>query len=306
MSNTAISGDPSLLDPVHCGEDLAHNAARFSALAPLHCDGCADYHIRSALHRYAGPRKFFDRPELIRLASRLIAEKAMQPDRMIEIVIAGAADTAMLATCAHAAATLGAGILGRCRFTVLDRCATPLLVCAEFAARHGLDFVAQAGDLLSAPPPCAADLILTHSVFRFIPHEAQASLLSRIGTWLAPGGRLVLSNRILLADEIAEAKVEIRKRRAANEAAKAALAEGKLRLPESADTTLGRLERAIGDSQGRPGEFRSLAEVRSLIGQSGLRQIMLEELVWDFTITPGDVRERRRVHAVLGPPVDDG
>ncbi|WP_119390304.1 class I SAM-dependent methyltransferase [Taklimakanibacter lacteus] len=300
MSNSAISGDPSLLDPVHCGEDLAHNAARFSALAPLHCDGCADYHIRSALHRYAGPRKLFDRPELIRLASRLIAEKAVQSDRTIEIVIAGAADTAMLATCAHAAATLGAGILGRCRFTVLDRCTTPLLICAEFAARHGLDFAAQAGDLLSAVAPCAADLIVTHSVFRFIPHEAQATLLRRIGNWLAPGGRLILSNRILLDDDGAESKGEMRKRTAANAAARQALAEGRLTLSESAGATLDRLERAKGDGQGRPGEFRSLAEVRSLIRKSGLMEISVEELAFEFAIGPGDVMHRRRVHAVLG------
>jgi hypothetical protein len=291
---------PSLLDPVSCGEDLAHNAQRFSELAPDHCAGCADYHIRSALHRYAGPPKFFDRPELIRLIGKIIADKAALPDKTIEIVVVGAADTALLATCAHAAAMLRGDVLKRCRFTVLDRCETPLFVCAEFAAWHGLDFDSRPGDLILAAQPCAADLIITHSIFRFIPHADQAALLRRIGSWLAPAGRLIFSNRILLDDDGAEAKGEIRKRTAANKAAEEALAKGVLQLSESAKTTLGRLERSIADGAGRPGEFRSPAEVEALVRQSGLAEISLDCLAWEFAITPGDLMRRRRVLAVLG------
>src|SRR5688572_1748505 len=100
-------GGAALLDPASCGEDLAHNAERFSALAPRFCSGCADYHIRSAFHRYAGPPKLFDRPELIGLVGKIIADKAVRSRDMIEIAITGSADTAMLATGAHAAAMLG-------------------------------------------------------------------------------------------------------------------------------------------------------------------------------------------------------
>ena len=299
-------GALSLLDPVSCGEDLAHNARRFSELAPDHCAGCADYHIRSALHRYAGPPKLFDRPELIRLIGKIIADKAALPDKTIEIVVAGAADTAMLATCAHVAATLRVDVLKRCRFTVLDRCETPLLVCAEFAVWHGLDFDARPGDLILAAQPCAADLIITHSIFRFIPHADQVALLGRIGSWLAPAGRLILSNRILLDDDGAEAKGEIRKRTAANKAAEEALVKGVLQLSESAKTTLGRLKRSIADAAGRPGEFRSLGEVGALIRQSGLVEISLDCLAWEFAIGPGDLIRRRRVLAVLGRGMVNG
>jgi len=304
MTNEPRSPDASIIDPQRCGEDLAHNAARFSALAPKLCKGCADYHIRSALHRYAGPPKLFDRPELIRLAGQIIAEKAARSEQPIEIVIAGAADTAMLAICAHAAAILGADMLRRCRFTVLDRCETPLFVCAEFAAWHGLDFNCEADDLLTVPEPCAADLIVMHSVFRFIPPEDQALLLRRIGKWLAPGGRLILSNRILF-DDGSEAVGEIRKRTVANKAAAAALAKGEFQLAETVEATLERLNRAIGDGQGRPGEFHSLEEARTLIRQSGLKEISLEDLTFEFAIAPGDIMRRRRVHAVLARP-DDG
>jgi hypothetical protein len=289
-----------LLDPSSCGEDLTHNAERFSALAPRFCSGCADYHIRSAFHRYAGPPKLFDRPELIRLVSKIIADKVARSRDTIEIAVTGSADTAMLATAAHAVAMLGSETLKRCRFTVIDRCRTPLLVCEEFAAKHGLDFRARQDDLLSAAQPCAADLIITHSVFRFIPHAEQPALLRRIGSWLAPEGRLVLSNRILLNGEVAEAEAEIRKRTAANKAAEEAMAEGRLRLAESPAATLGRLERAMSDSQGRPGEFRSLEEVKALVRQAGLAIMSIESLAWEFAIGPGDLMRRRRVHAVLG------
>jgi hypothetical protein len=292
---------PSLLDPVSCGEDLAHNARRFSELAPDHCAGCVDYHIRSAVHRCAGPPKsVFDRPELIRLMRKIIDDASLRSDPMINIVIAGSADTAVLATCAHAALTLGASILARCRFTVIDRCETPLLICAEFAARHGLHFQARHRDLLSASKPCDADLIVTHSIFRFIERADQAPLLKRLGSWLVPQGRLVFSNRLLLDDDGAEARDEIRKRTAANKAAEDALAKGVLQLSESAKTTLGRLKRSIADAAGRPGEFRSLAEVRALVRQSGLAEISLDCLAWEFAIGPGDLMRRRRVLAVLG------
>lgn len=297
---------PSLLDPVSCGEDLPHNAARFSELAPQHCSGCADYHIRSAVHRCAGPPKsiVFDRPELVPLIGEIIEDASMRSGRTIEIVIAGSADTAVLATAAHAAAMLGVKVLNRCRFTVLDRCMTPLIVCEEFSARHGLRFRAQKSDLTSASQPCRADLILVHSIFRFIPHADQAALLRRLGSWLGQDGRLILSNRILLEDAAAEAEGEIRKRSAANQAAEDALAQGLLRLPESAEATLGRLKRAIADGAGRPGEFRSLAEVQVLIRQTGLVEISAQSLAWEFAIGPGDVMRRKRVIAVLSR--DDG
>jgi hypothetical protein len=292
---------PSLFDATSCGEDLAYNARRFSQLAPDHCAGCADYHIRSAVHRCAGPPKsVFDRPELIRLMRRMIDDASLRSDRMIDIIIAGSADTAVLATCAHAAVTLGAPTLARCRFTVIDSCETPLLICAEFAARHGLHFQARHGDLLSASKPCDADLIVTHSIFRFIERADQASLLKRLGSWLAPHGRLIFSNRLLLDDKGAEARDEIRKRTAANKAAQEALAKGLLQLSEPAEAILGRLERSIADGEGRPGEFRSPAEVEALVRQSGLAQISLECLTWEFAIGPGDLMRRRRVLAVLG------
>ncbi len=304
MTATAIAHaniSSSLLDPQSCGEDLAYNAERFSALGPQFCSDCVDFHIRASLHRYIGARKILDQPELIRLARKIIADRAARSHGTIEVVIAGGIDTAMTAIAAHAAAVLGIEILNRCRFTLLDLCKTPLLVCEEFAKEHQLNFRGLQCDLTSVAQPCAADLIVTHSLLRFIPHADQAALLRRIGGWLAPQGRLILSNRVLLDDDGAEAKGEFRKRTLANKAIQAAIADGRLQLAESAEATLERLERAIGDNQGLPGEFRSLDHPRKVIRESGLTEISLEGLVRPLSIGLGETMQRRRVLAVLGP-----
>ncbi len=80
----------------------------------------------------------FDRPELIKLIKGILAEKAATAGS-IDILIPGSADTGILATAAHAAAVLGQAVLDRCRFTVIDRCPTPLILCSEFGARHHLN-----------------------------------------------------------------------------------------------------------------------------------------------------------------------
>ena len=75
----------------------------------------------------------------------------------------------------------------------------------------------------------------------------------------------------------------------ANTAAAEALANNRLRLAESSAATLRRLERAISDSGGRPGEVYSLDELKALIRQAGLSEISVET-----------VMRRRRAHALLG------
>lgn len=289
----------SLLDPQSCGEDLKRNAARIFALAPEYCTDCADFHVRSAAHRCAVPPKIIiDRPELIQLLRHLIADAAARDGAAIDILIPGSADTAILATTAHAAATLGRGVLDRCRFIVLDRCRTPLVVCGEFATDHGLRFQPLRADLATASG-MDADLIVLHSTFRFIRHAEQAVMLDRLGSWLKPAGRLVFSNRILLADEAAEGAAEMRRREIKNRTVAEALAQGSLDASAAPQAIMGHLERAMTDWRGLPGEFRSLDEVRALFGRTGLRPLSVEELHWDLTIAPGDVILRRRVLAVL-------
>lgn len=302
MSDNGAGAATVLLDPHDCGENLKRNAARIFALASEFCADCADFHVRSAAHRCAEPpRIIHDRPELIRLLRGLMSEAAARGDDPIDIFIPGSADTAILATAAHAAASLGEEVLGRCRFTVLDRCQTPLIVCGEFAAEHGLRFAARHEDLAAAEG-VSADIVVLHSTFRFIPHAEQAAMLDRLGGWLRPHGRLVFSNRILLADETAEGAAEIRRRTIKNRTVAKALAQGGLAAPVASQAIMGHLERAMTDWKGLPGEFRSLGEVRALFGRTQLTPLSVEELSWDLTIAADDVIQRKRVLAVLAKP----
>ena len=298
---------PSLLDPVSCGEDLFHNATRVSELAPGHCAGCADYHIRSAAHRCAGILKgiAFDRPQLTEMIRKIIAERVAATDTTIEIVIPGSADTGILATCAHAAATLGVSSLDRCRFTVLDRCPTPLLLCQEYAAAHRLSIRTCQVDLRTTSQQFDADLIVAHSVFRFIERADQIAVLDKFGNWLRAGGRMIVSNR-LKPDEKAEAMAEFRKRTVANNAVKSVLESGVLRTREPAEKFLNRLKRSINDGEGRPGEFQSLADAQSLFAGSHLRVLSSQSLTWKIELAPDDLISRSRVLAVLSRADEQG
>lgn len=288
---------PSLVDPLTCGEDLLQNAARISELAPDHCVGCADYHIRSAAHRCAPIPKWVDRPVLIHLIKGILVEKAATAGS-IDILIPGSADTAILAMAAHAAAVLGHAVLDRCRFTVIDRCPTPLILCSEFGARHHLNVDTLQGDLTAISLDFEADIIILHSVFRFIARADQLAFLNKLGNWLKESGHLIISNRLRL-EEALEADSGFRKRTAANLAISERLAEGSLMTREPPQVVLERLQRAIHDSEGRPGEFQSLENVRQLIARSQLREISLKHLSWTVEISPGDTFVHHRAHAVL-------
>jgi hypothetical protein len=290
----------SLLDSISCGENLLQNVARVSELAPDHCVGCADYHIRYIAHRCTGIPKSIalDRPYLIGLIQMCIKARTAASNTSIEIVIPGSADTGILATCAHAAAALGATSLNRCRFTVLDRCPTPLILCQEFAARHQLSLRTCQIDLQSISLHYDADLIVAHSIFRFINQSDQVTVLDKFASWLRLGGRLIVSNHLKQRDQ-ASVGAEFRKRTAANNAIKKILESGLLRTREPAEMIMKRLNRSIGDSEGRPGEIQSLVDARKLFARSQLREISSQAVTGKITLAPDDVIQRDRVLALL-------
>lgn len=301
-STFPLSGDRflSLLDPKSCGEDLIHNTVRVSELAPDHCVGCADYHIRSAIQRCFGLAKGIahDRPHIIQLITKIIADRAASSDANITIVIPGSADTGILATCAHAAAKLGASILDRCRFIVLDRCPTPLLLCREFAAQHRISLETRQIDLQTTIHHFYADLIVVHSLFRFIHRMNQVELLNMLGDWLVQGGRMIISTSLRTGGP-AEKLTERRKRTLANQKFREILANGSLKMRESAEQIFARLDRSMGDSEGRTGEIHSLAGARALFAQSELLEISAQSLTWEIELATGEAIRRDRVLAIL-------
>jgi SAM-dependent methyltransferase len=295
---------PSLLDPTVCGEDRLVNLQRAVRIAPSRCVGCADYHIRCCALRCIG-EKFgieSDRPELIALVRELVAARLAGPGGVVDIVIPGSADTGILATAAHAVATLGGEALARCRFTVLDLCPTPLALCKAFADAHGLAFASAEIDLTAPAERFPADLILLHSVFRFIAAGQQRQAFETVGSWLKPGGALLFSHRVKSASAV-ETEADIAKRKAANRRFEARLASGDILLDADHLEIVARLDRSVSDGEARLGEFRDAAAVRAFLEGSALRLSRFQTMNWEIGEDGRQPYRRQRVLAVLTPEV---
>lgn len=289
---------PPLSDPESCGEDLVANFRRVCELAPCLCEGCVDYHIRAAAYR-AGGEQFSiraDRPQLIDAIQATFSARAKPNSGKMEVLIAGSADTGILATAAHAIAAIGG--LNRTRFTVLDLCKTPLALCREFGTLHGLAVEAICVDLLGPEREFQADVIVLHSVLRFVAPEHRPGLIERFANWLQPGGALVLSNRIrsLLQEE---ATADLTKRRLANAKVLAAVDAGRLACPLDRSKLAALLERSARDDQDRVGEFHSAEALRDWLEGSSLALTRFETT--SKTVNPGtpNAYQRQRVMALL-------
>ncbi|QKD00811.1 class I SAM-dependent methyltransferase [Mesorhizobium loti] len=297
-----MSATSTLADPVTYGEDLPGNLQRVLKIAPSHCADCADYHIRSVAHRTTGERFGIDldRPELVAVISDIVGRGLSRQSRL-DIVIAGSADTGVLATVAHAVALLGDEALRRCRFTVLDLCPTPLLLCEHFADEHGLDFDYAAVDLTAPGRKFPADIVVMHSVFRFIDSRLQPAVLQELGSWLKPGGSIVFSNRIKSASS-EESEADLATRGARNERFAAMTAQGEIDVAEGRAAIMVRLDRSVRDHEGRAGEFRTADDLKTMLENGPLPLVRFDEIVREIG---GDGRPRfmrKRVLAVLRAP----
>lgn len=291
-----------LSDPVTFGEDLAGNLRRVLEIAPRHCGGCADYHIRSVAHRATGERFGIDsdRPELVAVLGDLAGRRLAEQPGRLDIVIAGSADTGVLATVAHAVSLLGEAALARCRFTVLDLCPTPLLLCRHFAEEHGLDFDHASVDLTAPGRKFPADIIVMHSVFRFIDNRLQPAVLEELASWLKPGGAMVFSQRIKSASS-EETKADLASRAGRNERFAAMAAAGEIEVADREAIAI-RLDRSLHADEARVGEFRTADELRTFLAGGPLPLTHFDEIVREIG---GDDRPRymrKRVLAVLAAP----
>jgi hypothetical protein len=287
-----------LLDPRTCGEDLPAMASRMSELAPMLCRDCADYHLRFAITRCVSPfdkSVAVDRALLIRRIQDILAGPAQSSSASVNILIAGAADTGVLATCAHATAALGERLLLRCRFIVFDRCRSPLALCAEFAARHGLRLRTVEADLTTVNEDFAADLIVCHSFLRFLDRPGQIDLLKKFDDWLRPEGAIVVSQSIRPKGKSHLGK-EVRRLNSNLALAKAAVADGRITLAPDAMPVFERLFASNHDHLTRSGDIASTGDLRDLLLEAGLRERSIDVVEHDFP--PVDQQKLTRVRAV--------
>jgi hypothetical protein len=290
----------ALLDPLSCGEDLILNANRVAELAPILCLGCRDYHVRRAVQRAAGVKLSIahDRPAIIRLISSFLATFPPEEKTTINIVIPGSADTGILSTCAHAAALLGPAVLKRCKFTVIDRCPTPLTLCLEFAGRYGISLETRQGDLNSPSFSFDADLIVVHSLLRFIAPDSQVELMKMFGSWLSRSGRIIFSISIRSGDS-SETRAETRKHEFVNRLVDRMVESNELSIRESRRDLQLRMRRSMDEGLARSGEIRTPDEATNLFEKAGLRAICKEIVQEEIELGPGDMISRQRLLAVL-------
>jgi hypothetical protein len=288
-----MSGE--ILDPRTCGEDFAHNARRVVEVAPSHCAGCEDYHVIFAVKRGrsrpAGIEN--DRPKLVDFIGRYVVQRLAGPDA-VDIVIVGSADTGILATCAHAV-TLHAGPeASRVRYTVLDLCPTPLVLCRDYANRHGLALTTRPVDLVATTERFPADLIVHHSLFNFLPRGARPGLLAKFGSWLKPAGQ------VLFAIEIHPQgyRSDLSRRTDSRKRLLDEVRAGQVKIYEPIDRFARRLADHLRAGDGREGTFTSTDEIRSLGAAAGLSILSLEAIDVETATATGATRGR--VIAMLG------
>jgi SAM-dependent methyltransferase len=163
-------------------ENLPQLAAQAYELSGRLCGTCSDLH---ALWPY------------IRLsrASTGIEVQASQLETQLgelfarglsDVLIAGSADTGLLALVARAGADQALSI------TVLDICETPLELCRRFAKSQSLPIETARQDLLDLDSERRFDVVLVHGTLQFIAADYRADALVRMRRAIRPGGRLVL------------------------------------------------------------------------------------------------------------------
>jgi hypothetical protein len=236
---------------------------------------------------------------LIKRIQQVLANVAGRQDGPLDIVIAGAADTGILATCAHATAMMGDAIHSRCRFTVLDRCRSPLALCDEFAERHALTMRSVQEDLLSGSEQFAADLIMSHSFLRFIDRAKQIALLRRFGTWLKPRGRIMISQSLRVNDG-ADLKNEEKWSASVIIMAKAAIANGTIKITPEAERLFEKIYATDLDYLRRPGDIGSVDELRRLLTEAALQEHSVDVIEREFTSAHERRHTRVRAIAVYG------
>jgi SAM-dependent methyltransferase len=166
-------------------EDIPQLAADAFALSDRLCGSCRVYHSLWPYLRIGGtPGGADDRKTLI---ESTLAEAIAGGRR--RILIAGAADTGLLALVARAAADEAVDI------TVLDRCRTPLELCRRSAQRWSLGIETLHLDLMDLAIEAGFDIVFAHTVLTFIAPERRLDVLARLRRSLRPDGRLIMRFR---------------------------------------------------------------------------------------------------------------
>lgn len=241
-------------DDLRFSEDLRQLAAEASELAGRFCGSCKNFHLLWPYLRLARASGGGVGAPLIHSALSCLLSRYGR-----KVLIAGCADTGLLAVVARAAVP-GTDII------VLDRCETPLELCRRFARRWSLPIEILHLDLSELAAQSSFDVVFAHSLLQFIPAHHRLDVLSRIRRSLRADGRLVLlfrtSARIegsLLPEYLdGYPKHLIEQLEGMN-----------IELPESREAFRRRIEIYSEERRAREGAHTTRAEVEQLIEAAG-------------------------------------
>ena len=300
LNNRATSSARLLMDPETFGEDLSHASQRALDLAPIHCGACATYHMFYPIKRHLSTIAGIpDRKQLVATIGGLLADCARRDRGPIDVVVGGAADSGVLAVCAHAAHVFLGIESSRVRFSVLDRCPTPLALCDDYALRNDIVVDVHAVDLVSTTRTFPADVVIHHSLLSFVERSKHESTLQKFARWLKPQGRIVFSTEVRSPN--ARDKYRARRSQRAVQI-KAGVETGAFVVNEPLEVFYARLASVEAQMSPHIFDFESADQVRDLFVRTGLTVLSNDRIVDSSHLADGRGLDRERVIAVLAAP----
>lgn len=243
-------------------EDLPRLARLAYDASAVHCGTCRDYHVTVPYLRALGiggiGAEFSWESQLDTLLRATAGRKT------VRWLLAGSADAGLPGLLGGLAAALPGT---EHRLTVVDRCQTPLVLCRAHAEAEGAEIETILGDLSDFRRDGEFDAVLMHFTTIFFAEDELPGFLRHAGSWLAPGGVLVIGflHDRPSADPPRGPSPAMRSWRAA--VIRAEVEAGRLDLPEDTDTFIGRL--AQGGSQRT--RRMSAADAAAVVRSAGLR-----------------------------------
>jgi SAM-dependent methyltransferase len=195
-----------------------------------------------------------------------LAERVIAGAR--RVLIAGAADTGLLASVARA--TAGHDI----EIEVVDRCATPIELCRRFAERWSLPAAARVVDLAELDAR-GFDLVYANSVLPFIPVERHTDVLARMRRALRRGGHLLLvfnTGRRIASDTSRDY------RSGYADGAIAELDRQNIPLPDGREVFQQRMADYMREMEAREGTFDNPRVVDAMVEATGFTIVRREDL----------------------------
>lgn len=173
-------------------EDLTQLAQNQFTSAMTQCNTCAPYHAIWPYLRITGAVGGVeaDEPFLQPLLQSVLTHGVHN------ILLAGSADSGVTALVHRAMLKYEHSA----RLTVIDRCATPLRSCQEYAQNQGIELATIQDDMAMMSLCECADLVIGHSVLPFIYENERHNVLLKMAKALKPGGHLLLTVRIAPAN----------------------------------------------------------------------------------------------------------